>query len=216
MTKSQKGNIVLIVLPMLLVIGVAVGGYLYLQNQNKVENQPLTWEECIKVPGAILQTSYPGRCVTPDGRSVVQPISDEDKKNLQPPPDLNCQQDNECLLVVNESWVNCPVPRDVCAAADYSESKWVPVNQNWYSLQTKNCTGFECPSLKPVNDGFAVKCINKSCQKMRLDQKENCCSIEQTRQGKSCYKTDGPGPGFSDRCFSPEEYEDFKKLPPMQ
>ena len=165
----RKGNITLIVLPILLIIGVAVGGYLYLQNQNKVKNQPLTWEECIKVPGAMIMEMYPAKCSTPDGRSAIQLLSDEEKKNLnQLPVDLVCKQDSECALIIDQSWTNCKL-QDTCEPADYSQEKWIAVNQQSYSQVTwKNCPDRVAAMCnpKPINDRFMGKCLNNMCQKV--------------------------------------------------
>lgn len=67
------------------VVLLATGGILWWQRQQNINNGPLTWDECIKIPGVRMLLMYPGRCVTSDGREVTQPISDAEKKNLQPP-----------------------------------------------------------------------------------------------------------------------------------
>lgn len=37
----------------------------------------LTWEECLRIPGAVILESYPRRCLAPDGRSAVEPVGDQ-------------------------------------------------------------------------------------------------------------------------------------------
>ncbi|MBV8553346.1 MAG: hypothetical protein JOY54_18765 [Acidobacteriaceae bacterium] len=33
----------------------------------------LTWDDCVKAPGAVVEQTYPEICVTPDGRKAVRP-----------------------------------------------------------------------------------------------------------------------------------------------
>lgn len=80
---NKKGNILVLIITTIAILGIAVGGYFVWQKSQPVK--PLTWETCIKTKDAILQTSYPGKCVLPDGRSITQPLSDDEKKSLQPP-----------------------------------------------------------------------------------------------------------------------------------
>lgn len=81
----KKGNALVFFLFGALVFALGVLAYLLWQNQQLIKRAPLTYEECIKIPGAVILQSYPGQCVTPDKRSVWQPLSDEEKKKLQPP-----------------------------------------------------------------------------------------------------------------------------------
>lgn len=46
-----------------------------------------SYEKCLKVKGAQMLLTYPSQCVTPDGKSFTQPLSEEEKKNLLPPVD---------------------------------------------------------------------------------------------------------------------------------
>lgn len=79
---KPKGNILLIFLFVTGIVAASAGGYLWWQNE-KAKNEPLTWEECTKVPNAKMLLSYPGQCIAPDGRKVVQPLSEDERKRLE-------------------------------------------------------------------------------------------------------------------------------------
>lgn len=72
-----------IIIPIVALITI-ISGLLYWKNTNQPKT-PLTWEECIKIPNAKMLLTYPGQCVTPNGQTVTQPLTEEEKKNLQPP-----------------------------------------------------------------------------------------------------------------------------------
>ncbi|GEM_PF-2393866 len=72
----------ILVLTLLVVTGVF--GYQNWQLRQQL-NAPTTYEECIKAPGSVLQESYPATCVTRNGERFKQPLTDEEKKKLQPP-----------------------------------------------------------------------------------------------------------------------------------
>ncbi len=86
----RRGNVLFLLVGAFAIVAIAIAGYFtwsrYITPPNKA---PLTWEECLKVPGATMLMTYPGQCVTPDGRKVVQPLSEEEKKKLQPPDNIN-------------------------------------------------------------------------------------------------------------------------------
>lgn len=81
----RKGNILVLALGGVALIAIALAGYFYLQNQQLIKNTPLTYEECLKVPGAISDLSYPSTCRTPDGRTARQVLTPEEQKKVQPP-----------------------------------------------------------------------------------------------------------------------------------
>lgn len=83
--KSQKGSVLVLVLGSLAVLLAAGMAYFYYQNQQLIKKTPLTWEECIKISGSKQLMIYPGICVAPDGRQVTQTLSEDEKKNIQPP-----------------------------------------------------------------------------------------------------------------------------------
>lgn len=70
----------------LVVIVIAIGGFLFWQrDQVKPTPKEVTWEECTKLPGAVIMESYPAQCSAPDGSHAVQPLSEQEKKGLEPP-----------------------------------------------------------------------------------------------------------------------------------
>lgn len=83
---KKKGNILVVVLSTVLIVSVGVFGYFFLQSKKQVAT-PLTWEECINNPNhrPMMELFFPLICRLSDGRSVIQPLSDEEKKKLQPP-----------------------------------------------------------------------------------------------------------------------------------
>lgn len=87
--KNLKGQATILAIVFIVVVFTALVGYLYLSNRelkfSTPKTAPLTWEECLKQPSAIVQESYPGVCRLPDGRSAVQPLSEAEKKKFQPP-----------------------------------------------------------------------------------------------------------------------------------
>lgn len=85
MVKKNSGNILLIILVAVGILAASVGGYFWWTSQQSSKNKPLTWEECLKISGSIQLKSYPGRCVTPDGRKVTESLSEEEKRKTQPP-----------------------------------------------------------------------------------------------------------------------------------
>ena len=55
---------------------IAIGLLAYQVWQKQI-NQPSTYEECIKIPGSLVQESYPAICVAENGKSFVQPLTEE-------------------------------------------------------------------------------------------------------------------------------------------
>ncbi len=90
----QRGfSSLIIILGVLLTLGVIAGGGYYFYNQQKLiklslsETNSITdFETCSKYYEVLL--SYPGQCNTPDGRHFVQEISEEEKKKLIPPGEI--------------------------------------------------------------------------------------------------------------------------------
>lgn len=85
MRSIQRGIATLIILAILLVTGVAIASayFIFYQNQQKLKpiNSITDFESCVKA-GNPVTASYPGTCRTSDGKSFVQPLSDEEKKKL--------------------------------------------------------------------------------------------------------------------------------------
>ncbi len=66
----------------ILTVGIGIG---LVAGKNLLPPQISSYEDCVKANGNQVQTIYPGICTTKDGRSFRQVLSDEEKKNLQPP-----------------------------------------------------------------------------------------------------------------------------------
>lgn len=49
----------------------------------------ISFESCTKERGSTMLLLYPGRCITRDGKSFTQQLTDEEKKNLLPPVDTS-------------------------------------------------------------------------------------------------------------------------------
>lgn len=156
-----------------LIILISLAAYLALQNQRPIG--PLTWEECLKAPNARITTSYPGTCYHPDGRSVEQPLSEEEKRDLQPPVDNSCATDDDCTLINQEANYGCNL-KIQCEPQDYSLDQWIAVNGQAYASRQKDFVDKNCPDIysmgapncfpRPVNSSFQAKCLNGFCQKV--------------------------------------------------
>lgn len=95
----------------LVLVLIFIGGSIYIRSlQQNLTQFPLTWESCITLPGSVIQESYPARCVSRDGRSVLQPTT-VDKSASQPPMSVSpasdyygsstlaaCTNDTECVV----------------------------------------------------------------------------------------------------------------------
>ena len=66
----------------ILTIGIGIG---LVAEKYLSPPQISSYEECVKANGNQIQTIYPGTCVTDDGRSFREVLTDEEKKSLQPP-----------------------------------------------------------------------------------------------------------------------------------
>ena len=83
--KSKNGLVLLLAIITLLSLGIAgFFGYKYWQSQLR----PITsYEECVKANGNQITAMFPGTCTTRDGRQFTQPLTEEEKKKLEPPAD---------------------------------------------------------------------------------------------------------------------------------
>lgn len=74
------------IIAIIALMALVIGGFLFWQrNQVKPTPKEVSWEECIKLPGAVIMESYPAQCSAPDGSHAVQPLSEQEKKGLEPP-----------------------------------------------------------------------------------------------------------------------------------
>lgn len=65
-----------------LLVGIAMGWF---WGRNPAEVPVSSYEECMEAKNSIVSQSYPAVCVTKDGKRFIQPLTDEEKKSLQPP-----------------------------------------------------------------------------------------------------------------------------------
>jgi len=80
--KNTNGSAILVA-----VLVVVTGIVAYLA-WNYYQPTPADYQECLSARGSVLQESYPATCVTTKGDRFVQPLTDEEKKNLLPPKDV--------------------------------------------------------------------------------------------------------------------------------
>ncbi len=200
---QKKGNIILFLVGLLGLLAIGLAGYFYWSHFTAVsrDKKTLTWDDCLKIPAARMLNTYPGQCVTPDGRKIVQPLSPEEQKQLQPPDETaswkGCKTDSDCVLVLQDSWNSCVI----CGNPNISDNdnKWVTVNQSWYYSQHKTCPPQRvmCPA-QLANRLFTAKCINNVCQKSQRKE-TNCHKDTDCPQGYKCSANcDVNAPGGAD------------------
>ena len=80
-----KNNKLVLLFSVITALLLVTTGLLAYQVWQKQINQPSTYEECIKIPGSLVQESYPAICVAENGKSFIQPLTEEEQKNLLPP-----------------------------------------------------------------------------------------------------------------------------------
>ncbi len=129
----------------------------FMLKQTKLSAAPrsLSWEECVKDKRSVIMESYPAKCSIAGIGSATQPLIDS-----------SCQSDSDCTLVVNGSWSDCSlIP--VCQPTDYSQDRWISVNQEAYSVKIRGC---QIPAVMcdpaPLNDRFQSQCLSGTCRKV--------------------------------------------------
>lgn len=147
-------------------VALTIVYFVFKQTRLATGSGPLTWEECVRDSRSVILEMYPAKCSIAGIGSVTQPISDEDRKKLQPPMVTSCQTDSDCTLVINDSWADCSlIP--ICQPADYSNDKWVAVNQKEYTARIQGC---EIPAVMcdpaPINDKYKAGCLSNMCRKV--------------------------------------------------
>jgi hypothetical protein len=80
---SERGSLFWIVLSIIFFGTTVFFAYQYWQLTHATPT--VSYEDCLKAPGSIVQESYPATCVTKDGNRFTQPLTDEEKKKLEPP-----------------------------------------------------------------------------------------------------------------------------------
>lgn len=81
-----------------LTIGIGIGLALgkYSTPASPTSSQISSYEDCVNAKGSIVQESYPATCVTADEKRFIQPLTDKEKKSLQP-PDQNPDYKQSCM-----------------------------------------------------------------------------------------------------------------------
>jgi len=145
--EHRRLNFILMAVIVLVLLG---GGLFYF---NKWRNRTISWEECISAFGSKVMYSYPGRCVTVDGRSVIQPISEDEKnRTLKSPPISQrpaetsgsvktCSSDNDCGLLICMG----------CANTQYMEDKGIS----------------DLPCRTYATGSWKCECVSNVCQTER-------------------------------------------------
>lgn len=95
-----------------LVAALGVGGTARSFWERLTTNNATSWEDCLKARGSSMLFSYPGVCVTADGRQFVQPLTEEERKKIQPPreviaPPAGGAPDQTDYLCPETDWVDC-------------------------------------------------------------------------------------------------------------
>ena len=103
----QKGfSLVLILIIAGILVVVSGGGYWYFQQQKL--KSITDFDSCAKYYPVL--TSYPGQCITSDGRHFVQQLTDEEKKKLVPPPETAVLPEKNISLATPSSVININLP----------------------------------------------------------------------------------------------------------
>lgn len=198
----------------ILVVVLVTGVGLSLALTRQITIQSInSFEECTKASYPIFLT-HPRRCRTPDGRNFVEQVITEVCRNdaeckegfyckkglcIEFSPDLSCSQDLNCQLINMSLGFAC-CWAGVCERIDYSQDKWIAVNQQWFRKQRQiNCPAEEdcgpAPMCEPIsiNEAFKAQCIDRICQKV---------SEEETKKTKEYYGSSTFGSCSRDNdCF---------------
>ncbi len=91
------GIVLVIVFFVILVIGI------FVKKQAAIAVD--SYDKCVKINGSQVTAMYPGQCTTPDGKTFTQPLSEEEKKDLLPPVDV----EEETWEEAKEDFEDCEV-----------------------------------------------------------------------------------------------------------
>lgn len=159
--KKKNRNISYLLLggSILIILGLLALTEIQNNNQNKTIN---SFEECVLAGNPILK-SYPAQCKTKEGKTFTE--------NILVSPEKKCETDSDCMLIDKTLNFSCCYA-GYCNAIDYSQEKWIAVNQKWFNeKQDQYCPPIEecgpapgCPT-EIINDGFEAKCIQNQCVK---------------------------------------------------
>jgi hypothetical protein len=83
-------------------------------------------------------------------------------------PDLSCNQDSDCKLIIYPEWAECRAC-DSCASASVNDSRVIAVNSNWIPFCPFPYGPTTCPKCEGGIIGYnqsQIKCVNHQCQKI--------------------------------------------------
>lgn len=125
----------------------------------KRTEKPISWEECLKAKGSIIQESYPRVCVTKDGQKFVEPVTTE-APTLTPFPSPTA---NWTLYTSEDFGFELKHPKD-WETIDYLSDKTLPTLEFFKagSTQGKPPGGFE--------DGAGVKIFPQKQNKKQEEE----------------------------------------------
>lgn len=143
----QRGfaSFVLLIIGFLLLVSVSGGIYLLLLDRSPKIN---SFEDCLAAGQPILK-SYPRSCVTDDGRSFTEELSEEEMKKVRPPE--SSESGVSCIQVIqsakNPKTLECiefPTPCDVPEGWEKVES-CLGVTEESYTACGCGCCGGSTP-----------------------------------------------------------------------
>lgn len=130
---------------------------------NGTQNKIIDFEGCAAAGYPVLE-SYPRQCRTPDGRTFIS-TSEFFASNKS----MSCTTDADCVLADSSLDLRC-CWKGYCDAINYSESKWVAVNEAWFnSARDRFCpSAFDCGpapgcATRTVNLNYTAKCEIYRC-----------------------------------------------------
>jgi len=168
-SKSNKILFIGVVILILAIIGTAI--YLYFQSQNKNEPlvMPTTYEECEKAEGSVIQESYPATCVTKEGSRFIQPLSEEQKKDLQPPTLIIPLEETKDWQGYKSSTYSFKYPHDWHVLT-------FPGNENMILVASKDITGTD--QISDDNPNY-LRIMFEVCYELSTEEEVPCGTYEQ-------------------------------------
>jgi hypothetical protein len=129
-----------------------------------------SFEDCVAAGYPVME-SYPRQCRTADGRTFISLTDLFDSSK-----DTSCIKDEDCTLVDEELAFSC-CWAGACREINYSEGKWIAVNNDWFEQQrlrhcTADCGPAPLCAVRVKNDNFTASCVEGMCKKLPI-QAEN-------------------------------------------
>jgi len=93
----RKGNALVFFLLGLLFVSISAAGFFFWKSEQM--KTPLTYDECVKMPGSRSTLMLPSTCYAWDGREATQTLTEADKKKVQSPDEtVNWKTYSNALL----------------------------------------------------------------------------------------------------------------------